>query len=327
MNREYSLYDDLEQYADTENRGGIVVIPADSLQKLASVQNFDHQSVAHKHSRRKIFNGKVDPLKFTSGLALFLVIIGLLITILMYRQEANLFLEAYIEWIETHQIMGVFVFLIVNIIIVPLMIPGTILAILGSYIYAIIYGKVLGYFVIYFLVVISNTIGAFLSFIISRGLFYECLSPYLHNYRYLRAMNRGIKKHGFKFIFLIRMCPVVPYNVFNYVSAVTDVNLKQYFWGTLFGMMPLKAIEIFIFINITVDISKIIEGKYKLGSIYEIVLIVGVVMAIGLIILIGYVTKKELDKEIQLTRSRERELRESLLDENIEVDNKTDNKL
>lgn len=78
-------------------------------------------------------------------------------------------------------------------------------------------------------------------------------------------------------------------------------------------MMPLKAIEIFIFINLTVDIAKIVEGEYELGSIYQILLIVGAVMAVGLIILIGVITKRELDKELHLTRSRERELRESLL--------------
>jgi len=63
-------------------------------------------------------------------------------------------------------------------------------------------------------------------------------------------------------------------------------------------MMPLKAIEIFIFINLTVDIAKIVEGEYELGSIYKILLIVGAVMAVGLIILIGVITKRELNKEL-----------------------------
>ena len=157
---------------------------------------------------------------------LTLVIIGLLILILVYRKESNQILQSYTEWTEDNPIFGIFAFTIVNILIVPLMIPGTILAILGSYIYGIIYGKVLGYIIIFIIVLISNTIGGFLSFIISRSLFYECLSPYLHKYKYLRAMNRGIKNHGFKIILLIRMCPVIPYNVFNYVSAVTDVNAK-----------------------------------------------------------------------------------------------------
>ena len=62
--------------------------------------------------------------------------------------------------------------------------------------------------------------------------------------------------------------------------------------------MPLKAIEIFIFINLTVDIAKIVEGEYELGSIYQILLIVGAVMAVGLIILIGVITKRELNKEL-----------------------------
>jgi len=63
-------------------------------------------------------------------------------------------------------------------------------------------------------------------------------------------------------------------------------------------MTPIKAIEVFLFINITVDLAEIIEGHYELGTGYKVLLIIGGVMAVGLIILIGLITKKELDKEV-----------------------------
>jgi uncharacterized membrane protein YdjX (TVP38/TMEM64 family) len=163
-------------------------------------------------------------LKFFSGLMLVLVIIAIVVVMVFFRKEFNKFLQSYMEWIEDNPVLGYFIFMIFNIILVPLMIPGTLLAILGSYIYGLIYGKLIGYFIIYSIVVISNTIGGYLAFLVSRGLFYECLKPTFVHYKYLRAMNKGISHHGFKIITLFRLCPIVPYNVFNYVSALTDVT-------------------------------------------------------------------------------------------------------
>lgn len=250
----------------------------------------------------------MDPLRFFSGLVLVLIIIALVIVLVFFRKEFNQLVTSYMEWVEENALIGYFIFMVLNIILVPLMIPGTLLAILGSYIYGMLYGKILGFFIIYTIVIISNTIGGYFAFLMSRSLFYECLKPTFTRYKYLRAMNRGIAHNGFKIITLCRLCPVVPYNVFNYVSALTDVTHSQFFWGTLFGMIPLKAIEVLIFINLTVDLANIIEGKYELGSTYRILLIVGGVMAVGLIIWIGYITKKELDKELMETRSRQRSL-------------------
>jgi len=178
---------------------------------------------AKKH-RSKICRGRVDPLRFFSGLVLALVIIALVIVLIFFRKEFNRFLQNYMEWVQNHPFLGYFTFMFVNIAVVPLLIPGTLLAILGSYIYGLLYGKAAGYFVILSLVIISNTIGGYLAFLVSRGLFYECLYPTFHRYKYLRAMNKGIAHHGFKIITLFRLCPVVPYNVFNYVSALTDVT-------------------------------------------------------------------------------------------------------
>lgn len=246
---------------------------------------------------------------------LALVILAFLIVGIFYRKEFNQGLQAYIEWVEGHPVLGYCTFMLVNIALVPLLIPGTVLAILGSYIYGLIYGITAGFFIILTLVIISNTIGGYIAFLVSRGLFYECLQPTFHRSRYMRAMNKGISHNGFKIILLFRLCPIVPYNIFNYVSALTDVTHRQYFWATLLGMAPIKAIEVLIFINLTVDVAKILEGDYELGLGYKIMLIIGAVMAVGLIILMGVLTKRELNKELLEVRRRRRSSEHTIPDQ------------
>jgi len=261
---------------------------------------------------RKIFCGKVDPFRYLSGLVLFLVTASVVIILLFFRKEFNRLLVAYMEWVKDHAVLGVFAFVLVNVLLVPLLIPGTLLAILGSYVYGLLYGKLLGFLLVFALVVVSNTVGGYLAFLVARGLFHECLQPAFNRHRYLRAMNKGVSRNGFKIVALFRMCPVVPYNVFNYAAALTDVTHAQFFWGSLCGMAPMKGAEVLIFVDLSVDLASIIEGRYELGQGYRIMLIVGGVMAVGLIALIVCLTKKELDKEVAEVRriSLERQVQE-----------------
>ena len=245
-----------------------------------------------------------DPLRIISLVMLLITITSLILIIVLYRKEANQYLISYMDWVESHPIAGIVTFILVNTLLVPLLIPGTLLAILGSFVYGFIYGKLIGYVIIICIVSVANTLGGYLAFLLSRYLFRRSLEPVMLSYKYLRGLDYAFGHHGFKLIILFRLCPVVPYNVFNYVSAVTKVSHRQFFWGSFLGMLPLKAIELVIFINLAVDIANVVEGNYDLGPAYKYLTIFGVVFAIFLIIIIGYVTKKELDNEVMMHRTR-----------------------
>lgn len=95
------------------------------------------------------------------------------------------------DWVEHHALLGMVAYLTLNTLIVPFLIPGTLFAILGSYIYGMIYGKIIGFFIVFVIVVIANTLGGYLAFMVSRYLFYNCIKPLMLRRRYLRGMNRG----------------------------------------------------------------------------------------------------------------------------------------
>ncbi len=127
-----------------------------------------------------------------SGIVLLLIIVAIVVVFFFFREQANDILMGYIDWVEGHPLIGIFGFLFVNTILVPLLIPGTLLAIIGSFIYGMIYGKLAGFFIIFVIVVIANTAGGYLAFLNSRYLFYNSLKPIMMRYRYLRGMNRGL---------------------------------------------------------------------------------------------------------------------------------------
>lgn len=51
-------------------------------------------------------------------------------------------------------------------------------------------------------------------------------------------MNRVIERNGFKVVTLLRLSPLLPLAVSNYLYGVTDVSLLSYVFGTWLGMLP-----------------------------------------------------------------------------------------
>ena len=88
-------------------------------------------------------------------------------------------------------------------------------------------------------------IGSCVAFLLGRYVF-RALSEHLaEKYRLKEAFDRALETQGLKFIFLLRLCPLVPYNVFNYAISITAVSFKDYAIGGI-GMLPMVLMDIFI---------------------------------------------------------------------------------
>jgi len=99
---------------------------------------------------------------------------------------------------------------------------------------------------------------------------------------------------GLKVTFLLRLTPLIPFNVFNYVMGLTKVTLLSFNLAS-FGMLP--GTIVYVFIGTTVaNIKDVASGDYGNGTITLVFLIVGTVFACAGIIYISIVVKKYLDK-------------------------------
>lgn len=84
------------------------------------------------------------------------------------------------------------------------------------------------------------------------------------------------KNNGFLIIFLLRLLPIAPYNVINYISGLTEISFLRYSIATLLGIIP----GTFVFLNVgdkAIDIYSIefllsILG-FLLLTIFSIILI------------------------------------------------------
>jgi uncharacterized membrane protein YdjX (TVP38/TMEM64 family) len=90
------------------------------------------------------------------------------------------------------------------------------------------------------LAIISSTATSLLPFMIARRLGREWVETRLKGTRLddlLQRANRG----SFTFILLLRLVPVMPWELQNYVAGVTQVKLSTFLPATLLGSTPLSV--------------------------------------------------------------------------------------
>ncbi len=112
----------------------------------------------------------------------------------------------------------------------------TTLSIPGSIVLTLLSGAIFGLWLGLFWVMFCTTLGASLSFLMSRYLFRDYFSRRFH--QQLKKMNHRLKEGGIAYLFTLRMIPVSPYVVINIVMGLTRMKLWNFAWVTCLGMLP-----------------------------------------------------------------------------------------
>jgi len=84
----------------------------------------------------------------------------------------------------------------------------------------------------------SAAIAASLSFLIGRTLLRGYVERVLARSPKFQSMDRAIEKEGFKLMLLLRLSPLFPFALSNYLYGASSIRFLPYFFGTLFGFAP-----------------------------------------------------------------------------------------
>jgi uncharacterized membrane protein YdjX (TVP38/TMEM64 family) len=87
----------------------------------------------------------------------------------------------------------------------------------------------------------AATAGASLAFLIARHLARDSVGRALARRRNLAAIDQAIATEGWKIVLLLRLNPLVPFNLQNYLLGLTAVPFGSYVAATLVGIAPATA--------------------------------------------------------------------------------------
>jgi uncharacterized membrane protein YdjX (TVP38/TMEM64 family) len=96
------------------------------------------------------------------------------------------------------------------------------------------------------LVLAAATVGATLAFLVARYVARGRLTKYLEKRARLRAVDKAVSDEGWKVVMLMRLSPLVPFNLQNYLFGATDIRLRPYALATLVGMIPGTILYVYL---------------------------------------------------------------------------------
>jgi uncharacterized membrane protein YdjX (TVP38/TMEM64 family) len=139
------------------------------------------------------------------------------------RQNLEAFIRGFGPWAPV-----IYVVLYIASSPIPLLAP--VLSATGGLLFGTFWGMVMVLFV--------ATLSSFVPFIMARQLGRDWVESKLEGKKLEDIFERSAGKEGFTFIVLLRLIPLFPWEVQNYIAGLTKVSPPIFAAGTILGIIP-----------------------------------------------------------------------------------------
>jgi uncharacterized membrane protein YdjX (TVP38/TMEM64 family) len=224
---------------------------------------------------------------------LLVIVIGLFLA--MRFLPVQQWLRNFNDWVGQMGVLGIFIFIGVYAVATVLMAPGSILTIGAGFAFGLWKG---------FLAVSGGaTLGASLSFLVARFIARDKVEAIAKRNDRFRKIDNAIGQEGAKLVFLLRLSPVIPFNLSNYFYGLTGVRFWPYVLASWIGTMPGTLLYVYIGIAGKAAVAAATGGEaMKHGWQYWTFLGVGLVATIIVTIWVTKIARDALYKT-EITRA------------------------
>ncbi len=157
--------------------------------------------------------------------------------------------------------LGPLLYLLIYSIAPVFFFPGWVLSVAGGLAFGPLWGTLL--------TLVGATIGATLAFFVARYLGRDTVARILKGK--IKTLDDQAAVHGFKVIFFLRLIPLVPFNVLDYIAGFSKISARDYVLGTFLGTIP----GTFVYVYLGHSLTDIYSWQF--------------VLAIGLLILLALI--------------------------------------
>jgi uncharacterized membrane protein YdjX (TVP38/TMEM64 family) len=143
---------------------------------------------------------------------------------------AKEWLQSFSEWIGSLGLWGAVVFAAAYVIATVILAPGALLTIAAGLVFGLGWG--------FPVVIVGATVGAALAFLVARYLVRDKVKHMVDKRPKFKAVDAAVTEEGWKIVMLLRLSPLVPFNLQNYFFGLTNINFWHYALATLVGIIP-----------------------------------------------------------------------------------------
>ncbi len=193
--------------------------------------------------------------------------------------------KSFTTWIQDLGVAGAFIFIGVYALAALLFLPGAIFTIAAGLVYGIALGTAVA--------IAGATLGAGLSFLAGRYLFRKRIKSFAGKNKKFGAIDQAIGEQGWKIVGLLRLSPLIPFNVSNYFYGVTAIGFWPYLLASFVGMLPGTLLYAYLG---AIGQAGLSGGNKDQGPLEWAFLGVGLLATIGVTIFVSRLAKKALQK-------------------------------
>ncbi|CAO2182118.1 unnamed protein product [Urochloa humidicola] len=148
----------------------------------------------------------------------------------VYKDQINSFLTQFSGFIDGYGPAGYALFVLVYAGLEVLAIPAIPLTMSAGLLFGSITGTII--------VSVSGTLAAAVAFLIARYFARERILKLVEGNKKFLAIDKAIGENGFKVVTLLRLSPLLPFSLGNYLYGLTSVKFLPYVLGSWLGMLP-----------------------------------------------------------------------------------------
>lgn len=147
-------------------------------------------------------------------------------------------LNEFNQWIKGFGPWGVILYIGLYALATVIFLPGWILTVGAGVAFGLFWGTLAA--------LCGATIGATLAFLIARYAARDAVSKRFARNKKFAALDQAIGEQGWKMIGLLRLSPLIPFNLSNYLYGLTAVRLLPYVVASFFGMLPGTLLYVYL---------------------------------------------------------------------------------
>jgi uncharacterized membrane protein YdjX (TVP38/TMEM64 family)/rhodanese-related sulfurtransferase len=166
---------------------------------------------------------------FAARLALGAVLLAAVAAAFLLREQISF--ERVTTFVDNLGIWAPIAFVLLFGVAAVVFFPGAVFGLAGGALFGPFWGTALN--------VVGGTMGAILAFLIARYAASDWVARRTGGK--LKELIEGVESEGWRFVALIRLVPLFPYNLSNYALGLTRISFGQYLAATFACMIPGSA--------------------------------------------------------------------------------------
>jgi len=190
--------------------------------------------------------------------------------------------------------IGIVIFVGVYVASTVAFLPGSILTLAAGFAYGPIWGVIIAS--------PASVAGATAAFLLGRTVLRDWALRKTNESRRARAIGHAVEREGFKIVLLLRLSPLVPFNLLNYVLSLTTVRLGAYVAASALGMLPGTVLYVYLgsLAPTAAQLSTAAAAGHG-GTGRTVLYVAGLVATVAVAVIATRAARRALESELQRT--------------------------